>query len=125
MSLISSLPTGEVMSLINVVNDDIYPIEVVVIRFPTRDRPLQMLSSVITTYMTTCGAHYRFPQVHKKNKCCGIWTGDTGYLVKSSGRILNHSHRGKNGPFIICNLHHSTLSQLEWTDYWRKSLTWS
>ena len=54
---------------------------------------------------------------------CEQGTPDSHWL--RLGRILNHSPRGRNFPLIVCNLHHSIRSQLDWTNSWRKSLAWS
>ena len=117
--LLSPSPQERLGHWVYVANDDTYNM---VLRFPARDRPSQILSSAITKYLTKGGAHHRSPHVHKKGKCCGIWTGDTGHPLTSLGRILNHSPRGRNGPLIVYYLHHSIRSQLERTNSWRKSL---
>ena len=54
-----------------------------------------------------------------------LWdrTRDTVHPLAAVGKALNHSPRGISSPLIVCSLHHSIWSQLEWTYSWRKSLT--
>ena len=83
------------------------------------------MNTIIYHHLThNNGLHTQpLPHVYKQVKYWRIWTRNTGHQLTALGRILNRSPRGGNGPLIVCNLHYSTRSQLEWTDSCRKSIT--